>query len=69
MMVFNRKNPTLPQILELDDLTLLQQSNYDNRLRTKFFAHGLNGSPRASYPTRNGSQNKQKDLYLPFKTC
>ncbi|XP_046439287.1 pancreatic triacylglycerol lipase-like isoform X2 [Daphnia pulex] len=57
--LFTRENPNEPQILELDNATLLHQSNYNNSLKTKFFAHGLNGSPTYSYPTKDGYLERQ----------
>lgn len=57
--LFTRKNSNEPQILELDDTTLLFQSNYNKSLETKLFAHGLNSSPTYSYPTKNGYLEKQ----------
>ena len=53
--VVNRQNPADPQILELDNVTLLHESSYNNSLKTKFFAHGLNGSPTYSYLTKDGN--------------
>lgn len=49
-----RSSPTQPQILELDNLPLLQQSFYDPSLPTKMFAHGLHDTPHAAYSTRDG---------------
>lgn len=51
---YNRRNPQIPQILELDDAALLAQSYFNSSLPTKMFAHGLNGSPSAGYASRNG---------------
>lgn len=44
----------MPQVLELDNLEALQQSNYNSSLPTKLFAHGWNASPASAYSTRDG---------------
>ena len=50
-----RNNPTIPQVLKLNDTTLLQQSNYNKNLPTKICAHGWVGFPDRFYDTATGT--------------
>ena len=49
-----RDNPMEPQILLLDDLEALQQSNFDATRPNKMIAHGHNGDPGTFNSTKDG---------------
>ncbi|KAI9557515.1 hypothetical protein GHT06_017343 [Daphnia sinensis] len=51
--LFTQFNPTMPQILELDNLERLQLSFFDPLLPTKIFAHGWNSGPLSAYSSRD----------------
>ncbi|XP_046440075.1 inactive pancreatic lipase-related protein 1-like isoform X2 [Daphnia pulex] len=59
--LFTRKNPGKPQILQLEDITLLEQSNYNSSLPTKIFVHGYGANPSQGYSS--------KDEYLLREDC
>nr|CAH0105478.1 unnamed protein product [Daphnia galeata] len=51
--LFSRKNINDAQILQLGNVTLLEQSNYNKSLPTKIFAHGWVGFPDQGYGSKN----------------
>ena len=55
-MLFFRKNVDVAQLLQLDNTTLLEQSNYNKSLPTKIFAHGWVGFPDQGYTSKNGKE-------------
>merc|ERR1712137_449178 len=59
--LYTRKNPSEGQILYLHDLDALQRSNYNPKLKVKFYAPGLDSNGTRALPT--------KDEYLARDDC
>ncbi|KAK4029260.1 hypothetical protein OUZ56_022267 [Daphnia magna] len=59
--LFTRKNVNEAYILQLNNFSLLEQSNYNKSLPTKIFAHGWGGFPDQGYSS--------KDEYLLQEDC
>ncbi|XP_057366814.1 inactive pancreatic lipase-related protein 1-like [Daphnia carinata] len=51
--LFTRNNPDVAQVLQVDDIAVLEQSNYNTSLPTKIFAHGWVGFPDQGYSSKN----------------
>ena len=62
MELKNRKNPDKAQILQLEDVSLLEQSNYNNSLSTKMFVHGYGAPPSQGYSTKDGENNNSSNI-------
>lgn len=59
--LFTRKNPDTAQFLQVGNILLLEQSNYNNSLPTKIFVHGYGAVPSQGYSA--------KDAYLLREDC
>lgn len=53
-----RKNPDKGQSLQVGDVSLLEQSNFNSSLATKIFVHGYGALPSQGYSSKDGEPEK-----------
>ena len=48
------ENPDVPEILQVNNQNLFDESSYNKNLPTKIYSHGYSSDPKTAYPSRDG---------------